>query len=268
MKKTLTALAVFAGIALGDQDLTIDGTTTGNFDSLNGNGNTVCDISVTETATVARIDGSSINNLTTITLMVADNATFTVTGNAKLPFNNTNKTYSTMVTLGENSQFNVNGILYFGSRNSTYTGIVQNTSITFGSGASMTVGTLETVAAGGGTSSLTLTAYFDADAIDYLTNEENFYSDVTYTRTLVTATNGFSNYTADSFSLTGIADLDTLGYANVGVVTSMDSLKDGDYGLLYTNNQLSLVAKTIPEPATAALSLLALAGLTVRRRRS
>lgn len=55
----------------------------------------------------------------------------------------------------------------------------------------------------------------------------------------------------------------------------MDKLAVGEYGLLYTvapssdgktSNVLTLVAKT-PEPATATLSLLALAGLAARRRR-
>lgn len=41
MKKTLIALIALAGVALGAQNLTITGDTTGNFDQLNGkNGNT------------------------------------------------------------------------------------------------------------------------------------------------------------------------------------------------------------------------------------
>ncbi len=266
MKKTLITLLALAGVAAGAQNLTIGSSTTGNFDLLDGNNdNTECNISVTETATISRIDGSSINNLTTITLKVADNATFTINGYAKLPYNNTQKTYNTSITLGNNSSFVLTGVLYLGSRNSSYTGIVQNSAITFGDGASITAQSIDTVASAGGTSTLTLTANFASDDLLGLTGAS--LEGTRYERTLITTTSGLANYSTGNITLTAIDELDLLGYKNVGTITDASTLKVGEYGLLYADNKVKLVGMVIPEPTTATLSLLALAGLAARRRR-
>ncbi len=53
---------------------------------------------------------------------------------------------------------------------------------------------------------------------------------------------------------------------NIGVITDMSQLGEGQSAILWKNNTASLVA-IAPEPATATLSLLALAGLAVRRKR-
>ena len=254
------------GVALGAQNLTITSSTTGNFDQLNGNNNTECNISVTETATIARIDGSGINNLTSITLKVADDATFTINGYAKLPYNNTsNRTYSTAITLGNNSSFILTGILHLGSRNAESTGITQNSTITFGSGARLTAASISTVASAGGTSYLTLTANFADSALQGLADTTQYGT--SFTRTLITTTNGLTNYSTGNIKLTAIKELDLLGYSNIGTITSLDALHAGEYGLLYADNKVKLVGKVIPEPTTATLSLLALAGLAARRRR-
>ena len=265
MKKTFIALLTLAGVAAGAQNLTIGSSTTGNFDQLNGNNNTECNISVTETATIARIDGSGINNLTTITLKVADDATFTINGYAKLPYNNTSKTYSTAITLGNNSSFILTGILHLGSRNASYTGITQNSTITFGSGASLTAASISTVASAGGTSNLTLNANFAETALQGLADTTLFGK--SFERTLITTTNGLTNYSTSNITLTSIKELDLLGYSNIGTITSLDALHAGEYGLLYADNKVKLVGKVIPEPTTATLSLLALCGLAARRRR-
>lgn len=265
MRKTLIVLMALAGFTYGDQNLTINSSTTGNYDQLNGNGNTVTHITVTESATINRIDGSSINNLTTITLDIAANATFTVTGTAKLPFNNTSdKTYHTTITLGDNSTFDV-GTLYLGSQNSTHTNITQYSTINFGSDASITADTISTVAPAGGESYLTLTADFDTQTLTELADTLQYGT--THSRTLITTTNGLQNYDTDYVSLTDLTELEVLGYQNVGVVSSMDNLGIGQYGILYANNTISMVAKTIPEPSTSILTLLALSGLTLIRRR-
>lgn len=265
MKKTLITLLALAGAAVGDLDLVINSTTTGNFDLLSGNGHTVCNINVTETATIDRIDGSSIQNLTTITLTIAENSVFTINGYAKLPFNNTGKTYSTSITLGNNSSFELSGALYLGSRNASYTGIVQNSAITFGSGASITAGSISTVAPAGGTSTLTLTANFASDDLLGLTDKS--LKGTHYERTLITTTSGLVNYSTGNITLTGIEELDLFGYKNIGTITDKTILKEGEYGLLYADNTVKLVGKVIPEPTTATLSLLALVGLAARRRR-
>ncbi len=268
MKKTIIAMLALAGLAAGEQNLTIDGSTTGNYDALSGaNGNTVTHITVTENATVNRIDGSSLNNLTTITLDVNDEVTFNVTGYAKLPYNCTSQNYSTTITLGANSRLAVGGVLYFGTRNSTYTGITQNTTIVFGEGASVSAGSIETIAPAGGSSTLTLSASFDATVLSSLTDSSSFGPGSVFDRLLISTTNGLRNYDMSNISVSGISDLDDAGYSNVGVVSSLDDLNEGDYGLLFNDNKLSLVAKAVPEPATATLSLLALAGLLARRRR-
>ena len=265
MRNKLIILMALASAAYGDQNLTIDSTTTGNFDQLNGNGNTVSNITVTENATINRLDGSSINNLTTITLTIADNATFTISGNAKLPYNNTDKTYNTTITLGNNSTWDVGGILYFGSRNSSFTDIIQNTSIQFGSGASISAGTISTVAAEGGDSYLTLSADFDSQTLSALADTTQLGT--TYSRTLITTTNGLENYNTANVSLSSLSELEALGYQNVGVISSIDNLGLGQYGILYSGNILSMVAKTIPEPSTGVLAIVALSALAMRRRR-
>lgn len=67
----LTICMMAASVALADQTITIDGNTTTV--SLAGGSNTVCNITVTESNDkIEYIDGSSINNLTTITLTIND----------------------------------------------------------------------------------------------------------------------------------------------------------------------------------------------------
>lgn len=180
---------------------------------------------------------------------------------AKLPYNNTNKSYSTTVSLGENSSLTLGGILYFGTRNASYTGITQNTVINMAAGSSIKAAAISTVAAAGGTSSLTLNAALAEAEI------QTIRSGSTFSRTLVTTTNGFTNYTLDNVTLGNIDALAALGMTNVGVVNSIDSIGVNQYGLVMADNKLTLHVSEVPEPATATLSLLALAGLAVRRRR-
>lgn len=51
-------------------------------------------------------------------------------------------------------------------------------------------------------------------------------------------------------------------------VDSAEALKEGQYTyLVIGGDKITFAARAIPEPATATLSLLALAGLAARRRR-
>lgn len=112
-----------------------------------------------------------------------------------------------------------------------------------------------------------------------------------YSRTLISANEAiwFSNVSAENgnWSLNDKGLL-TLGYGYAGVLTYRENkyydvtngrevtlgakqyalVLDGlKYGVNQGSSSLRLVANTIPEPTTATLSLLALAGLAARRRR-
>lgn len=95
-----------------------------------------------------------------------------------------------------------------------------------------------------------------------------------FTRTLMAVSDetSSSNYhvfwnVSDANASITVASLDAAGYKAVRGYTTLDALNDGEYALAYTGKQVNLIVKAIPEPATATLSLLALAGLAARRKR-
>lgn len=81
----------------------------------------------------------------------------------------------------------------------------------------------------------------------------------------------FYSYTPSTSNITGNISVtglnnETLSY--IGVITDISTLHEGESALLVNGGTISLVASSVvPEPTTATLSLLALAGLAVRRRR-
>ncbi len=90
--------------------------------------------------------------------------------------------------------------------------------------------------------------------------------------TLVTESNGVQStvtyYGTDS-SLRwsgGIGSVQSIGY-DAGLVTSVSLMQGDSTGNVALLNTAAIAAVAIPEPATATLSLLALAGLAARRRR-
>lgn len=54
---------------------------------------------------------------------------------------------------------------------------------------------------------------------------------------------------------------------NIGVISDASALKSGQSAIVWSEDKATLVAMMVPEPTTATLSLLALAGLAARRRR-
>ncbi|MGN0864944.1 MAG: PEP-CTERM sorting domain-containing protein [Akkermansia sp.] len=93
------------------------------------------------------------------------------------------------------------------------------------------------------------------------------------TRTLMTGNGDSGIWNFIDAHVTKKITIDNLeGYQCVGQVASAEVLENGQFGFIYTGggqysaNSVQLVVKA-PEPATATLSLLALAGLAARRRR-
>ncbi len=64
-----------------------------------------------------------------------------------------------------------------------------------------------------------------------------------------------------------VTDAEGNALANAGVIHDVADLQEGQSALLWADNKVTLVARLVPEPTTATLSLLALAGLAARRRR-
>lgn len=102
-----------------------------------------------------------------------------------------------------------------------------------------------------------------------------------YERTLLTVDGnyyGIWNVGSDEyntkFTNASFSDIFGLGgYTNVGIINndSVGNLQAGEYALVFKEgghqDSLRLVVVAVPEPAVAAMSLLALAGMAVRRRR-
>lgn len=118
----------------------------------------------------------------------------------------------------------------------------------------------------------TLTLNLKATEASLAALDETKYFEYAFVSSI--GTNSYNDVLAECDNLIlNIEGLDLSKYDNVGVVTSVDDLKGEtfSYGILVTNapggaHTLSVFV-TAPEPATATLSLLALAGLAARRRR-
>ncbi len=122
----------------------------------------------------------------------------------------------------------------------------------------------------------------------FVHNNRNFWLNVdtaitlsgSYTMTEATVDSrelfSYVGLAAQGYTLTFVNDFsvtDRYGntLVNAGVIDNLENLKVGQAALLWQNGTVSLVAMEgaapIPEPTTGTLSLLALAGLCIRRRK-
>ncbi|MGN0865245.1 MAG: hypothetical protein ACI4P8_03770 [Akkermansia sp.] len=173
-----------------------------------------------------------------------------------------NTAYSLIMKDSDSVNFSLTSTVYLDSFTGASEGGVKKFTIDFGnSGGIITKSVLNFTTGVKGGNNITLSATIGL---------QDFSDTHTLERTLLSVTdNSYStmyNYTDGNPSWT-VTILPDLGkFKNAGAVTSIDELKAGEYGFITTANSVTLVAKT-PEPTTATLSLLALAGLAARRRR-
>ena len=169
--------------------------------------------------------------------------------------------------------FIVNDALYF---NQIYTtGSVTSYTITFGANGSLTAATHADANWGGAIkftqgSSVTLNIVVSEEQLASTAAGEVF------TRTVINSTDTKSNAMWNVTDKLTVNATGLNGYKNVGLVDDVTTLLAGQYGYMKVlsgdensgaADGISLVFKAIPEPTTATLSLLALAGLAARRRR-
>lgn len=160
--------------------------------------------------------------------------------------------------------FVLNDAIYL---NSLTVGDANPTSFTINFGTAGSITTAQNINFGTEVTSFTLSASMtDEQMVDLKAGK-------VVTRTLMTgkANWGIWNFGDKGTKTFTIDNLD--GYTYVGVVANTDELEAGQFGYIYNDTKsidsVDLVVKglCIPEPTTATLSLLALAGLAARRRR-
>ena len=302
MKKTIIVLMALAGVSTADDlgytkdaafsnDITFTGNPTGvetiNLSSIGENWNdggslywggtdSTINITVDKDCTPWRIktaDGATIDSLT---LNFAGDYTLSVGSGNNRPFAFSNIDALT-INLGSGGSIETSQKLALSN--------VGTLNVNFGSGGS--IGITQPLDLGGNSIVMNFTS---ETALDNL--NEGLYS-----RTLISSTNVYYSTGAIANGRITLSDalLDAAGYTYKGVFyadadgvlytgvttdiwgsvtgvdknTSVGSLKAGEYALVMTNNASSygLMANIVPEPTTATLSLLALAGLAARRRR-
>ena len=257
-------------MAYAETTVTINAERTGDVFVINGNNDSAWVYDVTESASIGNIrPNTGGGNVSSVTLNIASNATLTTSGWVGLN-HMANINFTGTVTLGSGAKLDINGgTLQFNSSNANPNNSGKSTTgvITLGQGATIEATSLSFVA-GQTNQSLSITGIFGEAEMAELTADNGVQSKL-LTTNLITLTAGVLNMTVNSTTVTlgNIKGLDDLGYSNVGLITSVDELEVGEYGLLYSTSGFQLAGKIIPEPATATLSLLALAGLAARRRR-
>ena len=269
MKKTLTAmlLACTLGVSYGAEQVTeINGDSSGTIRVTGTSTYDTYTYSVTADASVDILEPQTgVANIKYANLNSGDGLTLEVSQYVKLN-NKAQTNFSGAITLGAGACLDVETYIQFNSDNvnSTYSTVG---AITLGQGATISASSIDFVS-GQTNQSLSITGIFGEAAMEQLTTSY-VVQGALQTTNLITLTGGVKNMTVDAttVSLGDISALNALGYTNKGLITSADQLADGEYGLLYSSAGFQLAGRVIPEPATATLSLLALAGLAARRRR-
>lgn len=243
MKKTLIALMALAGAASAASELIYWGGNNGQDLLTIQNGYTP----YLSTNGSNRAPGSIVDTLKTV-----GDVTYDLTFASKKDSN------------VRTPSFALNDAIYL---NSLTVGSLNPTSFTINFGTAGSITTAQNINFGEAVTSFTLSASMtDEQLVDLEAGK-------VVTRTLMTgnANWGIWNF-GDKGTKTFIVDnLD--GYKYVGAVANADELQAGQFGYIYNDtgsiDSVDLVVKglSIPEPTTATLSLLALAGLAARRRR-
>ncbi len=251
MKKTIIALLALAGVSAAWENsytstvFELDGTTTKE-DRLIFDGNAGSTISVTTTndVVIGEINANGSNNITSVTFNLS--GTFTIDGGQSLFGKGTD--LSTTLNLGENGKFEV-------INNSFSTG--KNTSITLN--AVLRKGETDRVLVDATSANRFINAgsiTLNISSADNYTNGGLVYE---YEGSYFSSSDVTNN--AGRLTIADGADAMTLASDTLYTVVSAYDLDTGKPVF----NKISLMV--VPEPTTATLSLLALAGLAARRRR-
>ena len=206
-------------------------------------------------------DAGNMNwNAENIILTLGDGATMTFGNSLNMKYAGQQ---ALTITLGENST------LTFGGRASL--GIDSTSShqaLTLNFGAGSQISASQQVISFGDTmqnaaSSITITAQLSDDEMSQVMNAA---TGTIIERTLITSSSIDHLLDCGGVVTGSVEQLSALGMQSVGIVTDAANIGINQYGFVKDGGNLKLYINT-PEPATATLSLLALAGLAARRRR-
>lgn len=243
MKKSILALMALAGMASAASDLIYWGGAN-NYDLLTISGGYTPYLAENS----HRAPGSVVTALTT-----ENDTTYNLVFNPSQDSN--------VVT----PSFALNNALYLNQLTVAGDTLPSSFTIDFGTAGSIT--TARELNFGQSVTSFTLSASMTEDQLSALADGN------VVTRTLMS---GKGNYGIWNFGNRGTKNFtinNLEGYDYVGAVASAEALQAGQFGYIYTDtasaDSVTLVVKGLstPEPTTATLSLLALAGLAARRRR-
>lgn len=251
MKKTIIALISVGNIALAATDVIYWGG-DGGYDLLTINNGS------TPYLTTNKSSWGSQDIVTSIT--TADNTDYNLIFN---PSENKEGNPPAPVTT---PVFVLNQAIYLNKVNIDGTPTPTSISINFGTNGSITT---DQEINFGQTIDIILKATLTDTQITSLQQENTVVS-----RTLLYAGGNWGVWNFDKAKSVTLEIAGIQGFEYIGKITTEDELKSGQYGYISTTVEgtnapgaVIMVVKSIPEPTTATLNLLALAGLAARRRR-